>query len=231
MKSHRAESDPGRARGVPVFAREVGNVRESVGRGKTAGGGPHGKRRRRRQARRRARAPDGDELDHSGFSFRLCLVGILSFDGFPEDGLCCLGAAANAAAETPKSQEGNDFPHKGTSAPPQGEARRPPKGAPVSPSAGFRFTGRVNAHICPLYVHARSGNLETDFSGRAACGKPLILLAEITFFNFFGVKNRAFSRLRSPRSGVAGRLRRRTAHLSFEWLRHCSPPLPLRGRG
>ena len=38
MKSHRAESDPGRARGVPVFAREVGHLREAVGRGKTAVG-------------------------------------------------------------------------------------------------------------------------------------------------------------------------------------------------
>ena len=38
MKSHRAESDPGRARGLPVFAREVGHLREAVGRGKTAGG-------------------------------------------------------------------------------------------------------------------------------------------------------------------------------------------------
>ena len=47
MKSHRAESDPGRARGLPVSARKVGHLREAVGRGKTAGGGPHGKRRRR----------------------------------------------------------------------------------------------------------------------------------------------------------------------------------------
>ena len=36
MKSHRAESDPGRARGLPVFAREVGHLREAVGRGKRA---------------------------------------------------------------------------------------------------------------------------------------------------------------------------------------------------
>ena len=141
MKSHRAESDPGRARGLPVFAREVGHLREAVGRGKTAGGGPHGKRRRRRQARRRARASDGDELDHSGFSFRLRLVGILSFDGFLRRRFVLSGAAANAVAETPKSQEGNDFPHKGTSAPPQGEARRPPRARRSAPRRVFVSRG------------------------------------------------------------------------------------------
>ena len=103
MKSHRAESDPGRARGLPVFAREVGHLREAGGgQGKTDGGGLVARALRSEFVRlaprhdplvlrdadvvgrraQRARAPDGDELDHSGFSFRLCLVGILSFDGF-----------------------------------------------------------------------------------------------------------------------------------------------------
>ena len=102
MKSHRAESDPRRARGLSVSAREVGHLREAVGQGKTDGGGLVARALRGELVRlaprhdplvlrdadvvgrraQRARAPDGDELDHSGFSFRLRLVGILSFDGF-----------------------------------------------------------------------------------------------------------------------------------------------------
>ena len=67
-----------------------------------------------------------------------------------EGGLCCLGAAANAAAETPKSQEGNDFPHKGTSAPPHKGRRAVPQGRAGQPLGGFSFHGAgERSHMPP----------------------------------------------------------------------------------
>ena len=141
MKSHRAESDPGRARGLPVFAREVGHLHEAGGWGRRLAEGLT-ERDAGADKRGGARVPRMVmNLSILVFPFvcassESCLSTVSS-----EGGLCCLGAAANAAAETPKSQEGNDFPHKGTSVPPQGEARRPPRARRSAPRLVFVSRG------------------------------------------------------------------------------------------
>ena len=81
-------------------------------------------------------------------------LGRLSFDGALRGGFCVMGAAANAAAETPKCLKRNRFPLKGRGVGPKGETPCPQRGRRLAARLEFQ---RLRGHGDKAQLRERGG--------------------------------------------------------------------------